>query len=380
MLNLEAAKKCICLLKNKDNILPLDKKELKTVGVIGPNANNRRALVGNYEGTASEYVTVLEGIQEYLGDDVRVMYSEGCHLCKDRVSGLATANDRIAEARAVAKASDVVIACFGLDPSLEGEEGDEGNEFASGDKPNINLPGIQSEVLRTIYETGTPIILVLLSGSALAVTWEDEHFPAIIQGWYPGAQGGRAIADILFGEANPEGKLPVTFYRTTEELPDFKDYSMKGRTYRYMENEALYPFGYGLSYSDYEISDVSADSDKISVDTNITVNASITNRGERAGAETVQVYVKYIGEDVPNCQLKGLKKVMLNPGETKTVSFTLTPDSFGLYNEEGVKILNSGDYEIYVGTSQPDARSIALTGKTPVCIKASNAADAVVPE
>lgn len=380
MLNLEAAKKCICLLKNKDNILPLDKKELKTVGVIGPNANNRRALVGNYEGTASEYVTVLEGIQEYLGDDVRVMYSEGCHLCKDRVSGLATANDRIAEARAVAKASDVVIACFGLDPSLEGEEGDEGNEFASGDKPNINLPGIQSEVLRTIYETGTPIILVLLSGSALAVTWEDEHFPAIIQGWYPGAQGGRAIADILFGEANPEGKLPVTFYRTTEELPDFKDYSMKGRTYRYMENEALYPFGYGLSYSDYEISDVSADSDKISVDTNITVNASITNRGERAGAETVQVYVKYIGEDVPNCQLKGLKKVMLNPGEIKTVSFTLTPDSFGLYNEEGVKILNSGDYEIYVGTSQPDARSIALTGKTPVCIKASNAADAVVPE
>ena len=380
MLNLEAAKKCICLLKNKDNILPLDKKELKTVGVIGPNANNRRALVGNYEGTASEYVTVLEGIQEYLGDDVRVMYSEGCHLCKDRVSGLATANDRIAEARAVAKASDVVIACFGLDPSLEGEEGDEGNEFASGDKPNINLPGIQSEVLRTIYETGTPIILVLLSGSALAVTWEDEHFPAIVQGWYPGAQGGRAIADILFGEANPEGKLPVTFYRTTEELPDFKDYSMKGRTYRYMENEALYPFGYGLTYSDYEISDVSADSDKISVDTNITVNASITNKGERAGAETVQVYVKYIGEDVPNCQLKGLKKVMLNPGETKTVSFTLTPDSFGLYNEEGVKILNSGDYEIYVGTSQPDTRSIALTGKTPVCIKASNAADAVVPE
>ncbi len=380
LLNLEAAQKSICLLKNTDNILPLDKNALKTVGVIGPNANNRRALVGNYEGTASEYITVLEGIKEYLGDDVRVMYSEGCHLCKDRVSGLAAANDRIAEARAVAKASDVVIACFGLDPSLEGEEGDEGNEFASGDKPNINLPGIQSEVLKTIYETGTPVILVLLSGSALAVTWEDEHLPAIIQGWYPGAQGGRAIADILFGNANPEGKLPVTFYRTTEELPDFKDYSMKGRTYRYMENEALYPFGYGLSYSDYEISDVSVDNDKLSVDTDITVTASITNKGGRAGAETVQVYVKYIGEDAPNCQLKGLKKVMLNSGETKTVSITLTPDSFGLYNEDGIKILNSGDYEIYVGTAQPDSRSIALTGKTPVCIKVSNASEAVVPE
>lgn len=380
-LNLKASKKSICLLKNEDNILPLDKSKLKTVGVIGPNADNRRALVGNYEGTASEYVTILEGIKEYLGDDVRVMYSEGCHLCKDRISGLAQAHDRTAEARAVAAESDVVIACFGLDPSLEGEEGDEGNEFASGDKPNIDLPGIQLDVLKAIYESGKPVILILLSGSALAVTWADENLPAIIEGWYPGAEGGRAIAQILFGDASPEGKLPVTFYRTTEELPDFKDYSMEGRTYRYMKNEALYPFGYGLSYSDFELSSVSADSDVISPDSAITVTATLTNKGSMSGAETIQVYVKALRDDAPNFQLKGLKKLNLKPGEKKTASFVLTPESFGLYNDDGVKILYSGDYEIYVGTSQPDSRSIALTGRKPVCIPVScSGSDAVVPE
>lgn len=381
MLNLKASKKGICLLKNENNILPLDKSKLKTVGVIGPNADNRRALVGNYEGTASEYVTILEGIKEYLGDDVRVMYSEGCHLCRDRVSGLAEAHDRTAEARAVAEESDVVIACFGLDPSLEGEEGDEGNEFASGDKPNIELPGIQADVLKAIYESGKPVILILLSGSALSVTWADENIPAIIEGWYPGAQGGRAMAQILFGDASPEGKLPVTFYRTTEELPDFRDYSMKGRTYRYMENEALYPFGYGLSYSDYEISNVNADSDEITPDGSIKIKASLTNSGNMKGAETIQVYVKVLRDDAPNFQLKGLKKLELAPGETKSTEFVLTPDSFGLYNDEGVKMLYNGDYEIYVGTSQPDTRSIELTGKKPVCIPVSyKGKDAVVPE
>ncbi len=381
MLNLKASKKGICLLKNENNILPLDKSKIKTIGVIGPNADNRRALVGNYEGTASEYVTILEGIKEYVGDDVRVMYSEGCHLCKDRVSGLAQAHDRTAEARAVAAQSDVVIACFGLDPSLEGEEGDEGNEFASGDKPNIELPGIQLDVLKAIYESKKPVILVVLSGSALSLVWADENLPAIIEGWYPGAQGGRAIAQILFGEASPEGKLPVTFYRTSEELPDFRDYSMKGRTYRYMENEALYPFGYGLSYSDYEISGVSADSDSISADKNIKVTASLTNKGKMKGAETIQIYVKALREDAPNFQLKGLKKLELEPGETKSAEFVLTPDSFGLYNDDGVKMLYNGDYEIYAGTSQPDARSISLTGKKPVCIPVSyKGDDAAVPE
>lgn len=361
LINEEAARKSVVLLKNENQLLPLKKEKIRTIGVIGPNANNRKALVGNYEGTSSEYITVLEGIQRYAGEEMRVMFSEGCHLCKDRTQVLAQENDRISEVRAVADCSDVIVACMGLDASLEGEEGDTGNEFASGDKPNLELPGLQEEVLKVLVETGKPIVLVLLSGSALAVSYADENIPAILQGWYPGARGGKAIAEILFGEYSPEGKLPVTFYRTTEELPEFTDYSMKNRTYRYMKNEALYPFGYGLSYTDMICSDA-----KISRNGNeFTVSAVISNEGKRDGAETLQVYVKACLEDAPNWQLKALKKVPLKAGEKSEVTVTLKEEDFGLYNEDGIKILKAGDYEVYVGTSQPDSRSVALTGRKP---------------
>lgn len=364
-LNLKTSRKSIVLLKNEDNMLPLDRSAIRTVGVIGPNADNRKALVGNYEGTASEYITILEGIKDYLGDFTRVYYSEGCHLFKNKVSGLGIENDRIAEARAVCDMSDVVVACFGLDPGLEGEEGDQGNEFASGDKPNCNLPGIQEEVLKELYKSGKPIILVLLSGSALSIPWADEHIPAIVQGWYPGAQGGKAIAEILFGDYSPEGKLPVTFYRTTEELPDFTDYNMKNRTYRYMEQEALYPFGYGLSYSKFELSNIAVDMDEIVLGKDITCTVDIANIGDMSSAETVQLYVKAKQEGAPNWQLKGLKKVYLHPGESDTVKLTLKNDAFGLFDKDGKLVLNEGDYELFIGTSQPDSRSIKLTGKTP---------------
>lgn len=365
-LNERAAKKSVVLLKNENAVLPLNKTAVRTIGVIGPNANNRKALVGNYEGTASEYITILEGIQAYVGDEVRVLYSEGCHLCKDRIQGLSQGNDRMSEVRAVADASDVIIACMGLDASLEGEEGDEGNEFASGDKPGLNLPGLQEEVLRELVKSGKPVVLVLLSGSALAVPYADEHIPAILQGWYPGARGGKAIADILFGESSPEGKLPVTFYRTTEELPDFKDYSMKNRTYRYMKQEALYPFGYGLSYTDFDVTGTEISAETIDKGGQITVSATLKNSGKMEGAETVQVYIHACMEDAPNYQLKALKKVSLKPGEEQTVSLTLADGDFGLYNEDGVKVLNACDYEVYVGTSQPDPRSVKLLGREPV--------------
>ena len=246
-LNRKAAERSVVLLKNRNQILPLKKENLHTIGVIGPNADNRKALIGNYEGTASRYVTVLEGIQDYVGEKIRVLYSMGCHLYKDRTSSLAQANDREAEVRAVCEESDVVIAVMGLDATLEGEEGDVGNEYGSGDKPDLKLPGLQHQMIRIAKESGKPVILILLTGSAMAVSWEEQHVDAIVQGWYPGAQGGHAIARVLFGDVNPQGKLPVTFYRTSEELPDFEDYSMKGRTYRYLEHEPLFPFGYGLS-------------------------------------------------------------------------------------------------------------------------------------
>ncbi len=380
-LNEKAARKSVVLLKNENKLLPLDASKYKTIGVIGPNANNRKALVGNYEGTASEYITVLEGIQDAVGEEVRVLYSQGCHLCKDRMQGLAEANDRMSEVRAVADASDLIVACMGLDASLEGEEGDEGNEFASGDKPNLNLPGLQEEVLKELAKTGKPVVLVLLSGSALAVTFAEQNIPAIVQGWYPGARGGKAIADILFGKASPEGKLPVTFYRTTEELPDFKDYSMKDRTYRYMNQEALYPFGFGLSYTDFEITQAGLSSETIEAGGQIAVRASIKNVGSCEGAETVQVYVHACVEGAPHYQLKALKKVVLKPGEEREVELILKDGDFGLYNKEGVKILNACEYEVFVGTSQPDARSIKLTGREPLKYVVKHSGDAIpLPE
>lgn len=362
-LNRRAAKESLVLLKNEGGLLPLDKSKIRSIGVIGPNANNRKALVGNYEGTASRYITVLEGIQDYVGDEVRVFYSEGCHLHKDRISGLGMVNDRIAEVKGVCAESDVVVVCLGLDAGLEGEEGDTGNQFASGDKRDLNLPGLQEEVLKAAHASGKPVILVLLSGSALAIPWADEHIPAILQGWYPGAQGGRVIAEAIFGAFSPEGKLPVTFYKTTEELPAFTDYDMTNRTYRYMEREALYPFGYGLSYTDFTISDARVDTDRLT-NQGVRVSASIRNTGNYAGGEVLQVYVKAEGAGPPNPQLKAFRKVHLQPQETREVVLHLPWEAFGVYDEAGRRRVRKGSYSVYVGASQPDGRSRRLTGKS----------------
>lgn len=370
--NLEIAKKTLVLLKNEDQLLPLNKEKIKSIGIIGPNANNRRALVGNYEGTSSRYVTISEGIQDYVGDSVRVFYSEGCHLYKDRVENLGDMNDRISEVKAICDHSDVIIACMGLDSGLEGEEGDEGNQYASGDKPNLNLPGLQEEVLKTISASGKPVVLVVLSGSALAINWAQENIPAIIQGWYPGAQGGRAIAEAIFGEFSPEGKLPITFYHSTEELPEFTDYSMKGRTYRYMSNEALYPFGYGLSYTEFRIDEVKTDTQDLKEE-GLNIQLRVTNTGKMKARDTIQIYVKYESPDTPNPQLKAFEKVELSAGEEKVVNVNLPLKAFSLCDTNGKRIVEEGCYSVYVGDSQPDSRSIALTGKVPfkISVKAA---------
>lgn len=367
-LNLEISRKSLVLLKNEDHLLPLDKRKIRSIGVIGPNADSRKALVGNYEGTASRYVTVLEGIEDYVGEDVRVYYSEGCHLYRDRTSNLAQADDRMSEVRAVCEVSDVVVVVLGLDSGIEGEQGDAGNEFASGDKKDLKFPGLQPEVLRVAYESGKPVILVSMTGSAMALSWEAEHIPAIIQAWYPGSQGGRAVAELIFGAYSPEGKLPVTFPYTTEELPEFTDYAMKGRTYRYMENDALYPFGYGLSYTSFAQKETALDTQSIEEGGTVTVTATVQNTGAMAGGQTLQVYVKALRENTPNAQLKGLQKVYLQPGEEKTVRIALPETAFGLYNEEGECMLEAGDYAVYAGMQQPDERSAVLTGQRPVCL------------
>ena len=359
---LEVAKKTLVLLKNENNLLPLDRNTITSIAVIGPNANSREALTGNYFGTASNYVTVLEGIRGAVGNNMAVSYAQGCHLYRDKVENLGEVQDRFAEAVSTAERADVVIMCMGLDASIEGEEGDVSNEYASGDKLGLHLPGLQQELLEVIYKTGKPIILVLLSGSALAVTWAAEKIPGIIQAWYPGAEGGKALASVIFGECSPVGKLPVTFYRTTEELPEFTDYSMRNRTYRYMKNEALYPFGYGLSYTTFTYHQLTLTSTKISVGENVECSVLVKNTGLFASDETVQLYIKDVkaSVEVPIWELRGIKKVNLLPGIIKKVTFSLTPRQLALINYEGKCILEPGEFEIYVGGCQPDTRSLQL--------------------
>lgn len=377
-LNQEVAAQGLVLLRNEAHTLPLQLDRLRTIGVVGPNANNRRALVGNYEGTASRYVTVLEGIQDYVGEKARVIYSEACHLYREKCGDVTKENDRISELRAVIDQSDVVIACLGLDSGLEGEEGDQGNAYASGDKQNLSLPGKQTDILRILAECKKPVILLLLSGSALILENLEEQFPAIMQCFYPGAEGGYAIAQTLFGERSPEGKLPVTFYRSIEELPEFTDYSMKNRTYRYMKKEALYPFGYGLSYADMHLALTQGSnaarhiSRSELVQNGLEIACVLENRSAFDAGETIQVYVhaetlggeaatKIKQEELPNAQLKALKKLHLKAGEMKNVSMTLGADAFRLCDENGEFGLYPGIYTVSVGFHQPDQRSFALT-------------------
>jgi beta-glucosidase len=359
----KVAEKTLVLLKNENNLLPLDKNKLKSIAVIGPNANSRNALMGNYFGTPSKYVTVLEGIQQQINPDTRVYYSEGCHIYRKKTEGLSSGKDRFAEALSAAERSDVVIMCMGLDGSIEGEQGDASNEYGSGDKNNLNLPGIQQELLEEIHKTGKSIILLLLAGSALAVTWADENIPAIAQCWYPGQEGGSAIASMLFGDFSPSGRLPVTFYRTTEELPDFSDYSMKNRTYRYMENDALYPFGYGLGYTKFQYSDLRISKDSVTAGENIELKAIVKNTGEYASDETVQLYLKDVeaSVEVPKWQLRGIRRIHLKAGEEKEVSFELTARRMALIDNDGRCILEPGNFEVFLGGSQPDERSLKLT-------------------
>lgn len=363
--SLEVAQKSLVLLKNDQQLLPLNRTKLKSIAVIGPNADSRDALTGNYCGTASEYVTIVEGIREAAGQGTRVYYAEGCHLWKDRVSTLSQADDRIAEAVSAAKMADVSIVCLGLNGiTLEGEQGDTSNEFASGDKNDLCLPRRQQKLLEAICAVGKPVILVLLSGSALAVTWADSNVPSIIQAWYPGGQGGRAVASAIFGEYCFSGRLPVTFYKSAEELPDFCDYSMENRTYRYMKNEALYPFGYGLSYTKFAYSALALHAEEIMAGQSLTVTAAVQNIGEYAAEETAQIYLRDVSASVrvPNWQLAGIRKLYLQPGETAQLQFTITPRQMALIDEDGKCILEPGEFQVFVGTSQPDSRSVALTG------------------
>ncbi len=354
----KAAQKALVLLKN-DGVLPIDLKKIKSIGVIGPNADSVPCLEGNYNGISSRYCTFLRGIREACGSDVRVNYSQGSHLYKDRVSGLGQPDDRLSEAIFVAKQSDVSILCLGLDATLEGEEGDTGNEFSSGDKRDLNLPSCQRKLLDAVLAVGKPVVVVVASGSALDV----EKGNAILQAWYPGQEGGHALADVLFGAVSPSGHLPVTFYRHVRDLPDFTDYAMKNRTYRYFEGEALYPFGFGLSYATFGYKDAKYE--------NGAVTVTVTNLGTCDAEEVTQVYIKDLDSPyaVRNHSLCAVKRLHLKAGESCTITLPIAEDAFLSIDEEGQKGPYGKSFRLYVGGSQPDAVSVRLMGASPLEIE-----------
>lgn len=362
----DAARKSAVLLKN-NGVLPLKKSEIKTIGVIGPNADSRVALIGNYHGTASRYITVLEGIQDEAGDDIRVLYSEGSSLWNRKVEGLAWDQDRISEAQIVAEHSDVLVLAVGLDETLEGEEMDQGNHVGSGDKEDLKLPAVQVELIEKVLEIGKPTIVVLMAGSAIDLSYADEHADAVLQAWYPGAGGGEAIADLLFGKVSPSGKLPVTFYRDLEHMPAFEDYSMVNRTYRYMEGEALYPFGYGLTYGNVEVEDAGF-TIMPKKDQDFEVEVTLTNRGGTAVEEVVQLYIKDSKSPlaVKNYSLCAFRRVALAAEETVKTTLKVQAAALEAVDEQGRRVLDSDAFTLYAGISQPDQRSIQLMQSSPV--------------
>jgi beta-glucosidase len=512
-----AARESIVLLKNEKETLPL-RKDLKTIAVIGPNADSLEVLLGNYNGIPSRWVTPLEGIRRKVSPETRVLDALGTTLTGDPVlpvpasafyttadksehglkaeyfdnkdlrgppvatrtdaqvnfdwytnapvpelptdkfsarwtgyfvppaSGTyqlgARADDAVRvllddkplvenwhdgnaktftkaveleggraykirveyydnyanataklvwgppnlneslreEALRKARESDVVVMALGLAPSLEGEEMDvKVKGFSGGDRTDLDMPEAQEELLKAVVAAGKPVVLVLINGSALAVNWAQSNVAAIVEAWYPGEEGGTALADVLFGDYNPAGRLPVTFYKSVEQIPPFQDYRMEGKTYRYFRGEPLYPFGYGLSYTRFKYDNLKLNSKRYTATQNVQLSVDVRNVGAREGDEVVQLYVtdEAATSPVPVRSLKGVRRVHLKPGERRRVTFTLTPRDLTMVDERGRRLLEPGEFRVSIGGKQPgfdghaDAAttgavtgSFTLTGKT----------------
>ncbi len=344
---LKMAHESMVLLKN-NGVLPLG-QDLRRIVVLGPNAENPEVLLGNYNGFPSKIVTPLEGIRTRTGAEV--IFLQATDHTK-------STNSREEIARAL-EGADLAIFVGGISPSLEGEEGAAGQDapegFVGGDRTTILLPKAQTEVMKQVVEAGIPLVFVSMSGSAVAFPWEAAHADAILQAWYGGQAAGTAIADILWGDYNPSGRLPVTFYADDSQLPDFTDYSMKGRTYRYFDGTPLYPFGFGLSYSTFEYDAPVCDTHRPRTGESVRVTARVRNTGDRTGDEVVQLYLSHPDAPAPKPirALKGVRRVTLRPGESQTVEFVLSARDLALVGTDGRVACNPGRVECYVGGSQP---------------------------
>ena len=361
-LNLETAKQSVVLLKNEGGFLPLDKNTGKRIAVVGPNAQSLTALEGNYNGYASEYVTVADGIRRIFANaDISV--ERGSNYCVEEKNHWSGFMNMLSDGLAAASEADVTVLALGLDCSVEGEDtGFDDDYTACGDKKSLYLPKTQQKLAEAVCDVCDNVVVVLMCGSSIDLGEKvTGHAKAILHAWYPGALGGLAVAEILAGEANPCAKLPVTIYSANNTIPDFKDYDMRGRTYRYMSENPLYPFGYGLSYTTFAFGGaklVSADADKI------TVSVDVENTGAVKGKEKVQVYAQYTDSRTytPNCQLCAIKPVELEAGAKATVTLDIDRYWVKAVLEDGSRVDPDGKVALYIGGSQPDEYSLSLTG------------------
>ena len=344
-LALEAARKSIVLLKNRNNTLPIDPDTLNSMLVVGPTAADIQSLLGNYNGFSKSMVTIFEGITDRAGLGTTVDYSQGFMFH----------NDSTMLGFWEASMADAVIVCIGINSLFEGEQGDAMLNPDGGDRRKIELPANQVEYVKKMRKRigNKPLIAVVTGGSAIALGEVAEIADAILFAWYPGEEGGNAVADIIFGNISPSGRLPVTFYKSTSDLPPFEDYSMDGRTYKYFKGEPLYPFGFGLSYSGFSCTEMKTDKEEYGNDDTITISAGLLNEGGSDGEEVIQVYVRNVSpaEDDPIKVLAGFDRLFLKKGESGKIELKIPVKSFARWNSEKHEYITvPGNY--FIGTAK----------------------------
>ncbi len=361
-LALKVAQESIVLLKN-DGVLPLDRTRIKRIAVIGPNAKSEDVLLGSYSGKPSRAVTVFDGIAHLAGDGIDVTYRAGCPLAMKTDGSNRPAAEETSKAVALGRAADVVVFVGGIDASLESEEANEAQDtfvgFSRGDRTRIELPAVQDDLLKALHATGKPVVVVNCSGSAIAMPWEVEHLPAIIQAWYPGEEGGTAIAQSLFGDINPSGRMPITTYASTNDLPAFVDYSMANRTYRYFGGKPLFAFGHGLSFTRFDYADAKLHASEVDAAGTIALSFTLKNTGQRDGDEVAQIYVRRLASESQqsNPALCAFSRIHVAKGQSSTVAMSVPVARLRHWDLEKKRYtVDPGPYELLIGGASDDIR------------------------
>lgn len=348
------AQESMVLLKNEKQLLPLKASKVKRIALIGPNADNGHTQLANYFGTPSEIITPYLSLKKRFGDKIKIDYYAGTEIVKKLDNA-----PSFAQIAAEAKKADVIVFVSGISADYEGEAGDAGAGgyagFASGDRTTMSLPPVQIDLMKALKKTGRPLVVVNMSGSVINFDWESKNADAIIQAWYGGQAAGDAIVDVLFGQYNPAGRMPLTTYKSDDDLPPFESYSMENRTYRYFKGEVRYPFGYGLSYTTFAYDKMECAA-KVQTGERIQASVTVSNTGKRDGDEVVQLYVAHPQNGnirIPLCALKGFQRIHLKAGESRQVTFTLSPEDLALTDVKGNLIENAGEVELFIGGGQP---------------------------